>query len=147
MSDLPWVDESHLALIVESYRRLLGKPLLAGANLDAQALWQAPCAIVAHGTEPDPIFFYGNRCALQYFEMDFAEFTRLPSRFSAEPGARAERTALMEQVTRQGYVTNYCGVRIAKSGRRFTISSGTVWNLLDAADGYHGQAASFMVQI
>jgi len=137
------LNDECLALIAESYQRLTGKPLLE-TPFDALAMWHAPKAIVAHGTEADPVFFYGNRLALQLFEMSFEEFTQLPSRFSAEPLARDARAALLERVTRLGFVDDYSGVRIASSGRRFTISSATVWNLLDATEGYHGQAAVFL---
>lgn len=137
-----------MRLMVESYRRLTGKGLLAHVPDDDAALrlavWNAPCAIVAHGTEDDPIFFYGNRLALHLFEMSFEEFARLPSRLSAEPLAQEARMKLLDQVTRQGYVDGYSGMRIAKSGRRFMIADTTVWNLLDAAGIRHGQAAVFI---
>jgi hypothetical protein len=51
---------------------------------------------------------------------------------------------LLEKVSQQGYVNGYSGLRIAKSGRRFIITDTTVWNLLDEAGGYHGQAAVFI---
>ncbi len=108
------------------------------------ALWNAPRAIVAHGTEDDPIFFYGNRLALQLFEMSGDEFARLPSRLSAESLAQEARVKLLDQVARQGYVDGYSGMRIAKSGSHFMIADTTVWNLLDAAGVRHGQAAVFI---
>jgi hypothetical protein len=110
------------------------------------ALWNAPRAVVAHGTEDDPVFFYGNRLALQLFEMSFDEFTRLPSRYSAELLAREERAKLLERVTRQGYADNYSGMRIASSGKRFMIEDGTVWNLIDEQGKHQGQAAVFVAQ-
>lgn len=144
------LDEPRLRLIADSYLRLTGRPLLEivpdAARELALALWQAPRSIVVHGSEADPIFFYGNRRALQLFEMDFAEFTRLPSRLSAETPERAERARLLQEVTMHGYVDNYAGMRIAKSGRRFLIENGTVWNLVDAAGVCHGQAATFDVR-
>jgi hypothetical protein len=165
MQNLPPSEASldgRLRLIVESYQRLTGKPLLGddlllptgsgkggmGVELARlhEALWNAPRAIVAHGTEDDPIFFYGNRLALQLFEMSFAEFAQLPSRFSAEPLAREERAQLLASVTRQGYVENYSGMRIAKTGKRFMIENGTVWNLIDETGQHQGQAAVFVAQ-
>jgi hypothetical protein len=92
------------------------------------------------------VFFYGNKLALQLFEMSFAEFVCLPSRFSAEPLAQQDRAVLLERVTRLGFVDDYSGVRIARSGARFVITNGTVWNLQDAAGIYHGQAATFIAQ-
>ncbi|OGS90068.1 MAG: MEKHLA domain-containing protein [Gallionellales bacterium GWA2_59_43] len=141
------VPDERLRLIVESYRRLTGKPLLDAEPSDDTALrlalWNAPRAIVAHGTEDDPVFFYGNRLALELFEMNFATFARLPSRYSAEPLAREARAQLLERVTRQGYVDDYSGVRIAASGKRFMIDAATVWNLLDETGIHRGQAAAF----
>ena len=142
--------DARLRLIVDSYRRLTGKPLLDVVPDDprelAQALWFAPRAIVAHGTGDDPVFFYGNRIALQLFGMSFEEFAQLPSRLSAEEPAREERAKLLEQVALRGFVENYAGMRIAGSGRRFMIENGVVWNLVDGAGVRHGQAATFSVQ-
>jgi hypothetical protein len=152
----PALDE-RLRIIVESYQRLTGKPLLGtdaylppcrgddAAALGA-AMWNASRAIVAHGTEADPVFFYGNRLALDLFEMTFEEFTRLPSRLSAEPLVQEAREKLLEKVAQQGYVDNYSGLRIAKNGRRFMIADCTVWNLVDASGVVHGQAAVFVSQ-
>jgi hypothetical protein len=99
--------------------------------------------IVAHGTETDPIFFYGNQLALSCFEMDFASFTRLPSRFSAEPLLREERDALLARVRDHGFIDDYAGVRVSATGKRFRIEQATVWNLLDESGQRHGQAATF----
>jgi len=142
--------DERLRLILSSYQFLTGKSLIDNAPADTVVLrdvfWNAPRAIVAHGTESDSIFFYGNRLALQLFEMSFEEFTRLPSRFSAEPVAREVRAQLLEIVTRKGYVDNYSGLRIAKSGRGFMIENGTVWNLVDEHGVPQGQAAEFIAQ-
>jgi len=137
--------DARLRLIVESHQRLTGRPLLQTPAQDElrDALWNAPRVIVAHGTEADPVFFYGNRQALDLFELGFAEFTRLPSRYSAEPLERGERERLLGEVAQQGYVDDYRGVRIASSGRRFVINAATVWNLMDEAGICHGQAATF----
>ena len=140
------LNDGRLALIAGSYQRLTGKPLLGQTPFDPLSMWNAPCAIVAHGTEDDPVFFYGNKLALQLFEMSFAEFSRLPSRLSAEPEGLAARVVLMEKVTRQGFIDGYSGMRIASSGKRFMITNATVWNLVDEAGVYHGQAATFIAQ-
>ncbi len=130
-----------LMLISESFHRLTGRPLLDDAL--PESLWSAPRVIVAHGTEADPVFFYGNRMALDVFEMDFANFTQLPSRYSAEPMNRDERARLLERVSRDGYIDDYAGVRISATGQRFRIEQAVVWNLVDADGKLHGQAATF----
>lgn len=137
------LNDPRLALIARTHLMLTGVPLVE--PFDALSLWHADRVVVAHGTEADPVFFYGNRAALALFEMSFSEFASLPSRFSAEPLARAARERLLERVTRNGYVDDYSGVRISKSGARFTIENATVWNLVDEAGIYRGQAAAFAV--
>jgi hypothetical protein len=138
------LNDPRLELIHNSYQRLTGKSLMAA--FDPLALWNAPRAIVAHGTEADPVFFYGNRLALQLFGMNFEEFARLPSRYSADPMAQQARVALLDKVTKQGFVDGYSGVRIAKGGVRFHIADATIWNLLDETGVCHGQAATFVAK-
>lgn len=133
----------HIACIADSYERLTGKPLVEGGGDVVETLWSAPLAIVAHGTEADPIFFFGNRTALALFEMDFDDFTRLPSRLSAEPLLREERAHLLERVTRDGIITDYAGVRISATCKRFRIANAAVWNLTDGYGAPAGQAAAF----
>ena len=131
-----------------SYKHLTGKSLIEDFPSEVgalrEALWNAPRGIVAHGTEADPVFFYGNRLALQLFEMSFEEFTCLPSRLSADSEGQAVRAELLEKVSRQGFVDGYSGMRIAQSGRRFRITDATVWNLVDEAGVRQGQAAVFI---
>lgn len=75
--------------------------------------------------------------------MSWDELTRTPSRLTAEAPNREERARLLAAVTQNGFIDDYSGVRISKTGRRFKISRATVWNLLDANQNYFGQAAMF----
>lgn len=136
---------ARISLIAESFERLLGRPLVAPGSDPVAALWDAPAAIVAHGTEPDPIFFFGNRAALDLFETTPEEFAAMPSRRSAEAPLRAEREAFLARVAQHGFADDYSGVRISAQGRRFTIRGGTVWNLVDPEGQVHGQAATFAI--
>ena len=141
------LDAAHAELLSSSYCRWTGHSLLptvaaAGQDL-AQALFDADFALVSHGTEADPIFNYGNATALRLFGMDWPTFTRLPSRLSAETTRQTARDALMAKVTAQGFVDDYRGVRISASGQRFIIEQAHIWNLIDDAGRYHGQAARF----
>ena len=106
-------------------------------------LWEAPCAIVAHGAEEDPRFFYANRQALKLFAMSAGDFIGLPSRLSAEPGLREERAAMLARLQRDDMIDDYSGVRIAASGRRFRIERAHIWNVADPDGMRHGQAAMF----
>lgn len=135
---------ARIAMIAHSHARLMGRPLVDPGEDVVGAMWHAPLAIVAHGTEADPVFFFGNAAALRAFECDFAAFTAMPSRLSAEAPDRAERSRLLERVSRDGFIEDYAGIRVSATGRRFAIERATVWNLVDEAGGYHGQAACFL---
>jgi hypothetical protein len=132
-----------IALIAESYARLLGKPLVDPGGDPAIALWRAPLAIVAHATEADPLFFFGNAAALVAFETDLDQFIGMPSRYSAEADERAARQSLLDRVALYGFIADYAGVRVTATGRRFRIENAVVWNLIDEAGIRHGQAACF----
>jgi PAS domain-containing protein len=130
-------------LIIESFACVTGGVLMLDADDAAGALWTLPAAVVAHGMEDDPVFFYANRAALDLFEVPAADFVRLPSRLSAGEADRAARAHFMERVTADGFVHGYSAIRVAASGRRFRIEDATVWNLLDDAGACRGQAACF----
>ena len=130
-------------LIGESFARVTGGALFGRAGDPGEALWSLPSVVVAHGTESDPLFFYGNRAALDLFELSASSFVGMPSRLSAEPGDRATRAKLMEQVTRDNFVRGYSGVRVSASGKRFMIEDAVVWNLIDGDGALRGQAAVF----
>ena len=124
----------------------MDQPLItvdSGAIERIEALFAAPFALVSHGVEADPIFNFGNQVALSLFELTWEQFTALPSRESAEPVNQAERQRLLEQVTQNGYISDYRGVRISATGKRFLIEDATVWNLVDELGRYRGQAAMF----
>jgi hypothetical protein len=128
-----------------SYQHWTGKHLLQqqdGQDL-YRALYNAPYAIVSHNTDADPIFNYGNLAALNVFEIDWATFTNLPSRKSAQPVDRAERDRLMARVSKYGFIDDYQGVRISSTGKHFLIKEATVWNIVDTQGRYYGQAAVF----
>ena len=135
----------HLLLLLQSYRRWTGRDLAPGIHPEnlAKTLFEAPFVLVSHGPEADPVLNYGNGLALELWEMNWEELLRTPSRLTAETPDRAERARLLAEVTAHGYIDHYSGVRISKHGRRFRIEGATVWNLVDDADRYCGQAATF----
>jgi hypothetical protein len=136
-------DPDFFGLLTESYARLLGKPLVPAAT-DAEWLYRdAPFVVLAHSSEEDPKFIYANQAAQLCFEYSWDEFMSLPSRLSAESPDRAGRQTLLEQVSRHGFIAHYRGVRVAKSGRRFIIEDGVIWELIDRKGARHGQAATF----
>ena len=136
----------HVVDIRNSYRQLLSKDLIPGLQSDqefSRQLFYAPFAVVSHDTASDPIFNYANLKALELFELSWEDFICLPSQLSAEPVNQAERERLLAQVTANGYIDHYEGVRISSTGKRFKISNAVVWNLTDKNQNYKGQAAWF----
>ncbi len=136
----------HGQLLCLSYAHWTIKKLIAD-NKDPETLilelYEAPFAVVSHGIENDPIFNFGNKTALELFELEWDQFIQVPSRESVEMTSRAERDKLMRQVTTNGYIENYSGVRVSSSGARFLIEDATIWNIVDANNVYYGQAAMF----
>jgi hypothetical protein len=137
-------DPAFYHLLADSYAQLLGRPLVPqNMSVTEATEWLyklAPFAVLAHNTDPDPIFIYGNMAAQQRFGYGWDELTRLPSRLSAEAPNREERQQFLARVQRFGYETGYKGVRITKAGQRFMIEEATLWQLLDADGKLHGQA-------
>jgi hypothetical protein len=133
----------HAALLIASYRHFTGHDLLPSAADFAQQLYRAPFVVLSHDTAPDPRFTYANLAAQRLFEMPWEKIVGLPSRYSAEAPAREERERLLARVAAHGYIDDYCGVRVAASGKRFAVKNATVWNVVDAAGRVLGQAACF----
>jgi len=136
----------HTARLAACFRKWTGRDLLPG-NFPpagfAEKIFHAPFVLVSHGAEADPVLNYGNAAALALWEMSWDEFTRTPSRLTAEAPNREERARLLESVARRGFIDDYSGVRISKAGRRFKIFRATVWNLVSEGGGTCGQAAMF----
>jgi hypothetical protein len=136
----------HIEYLLKSYVRWTGRELIPPASSPherAKTLFDQPFVVLSHGTQSDPILNYGNQAALDLWELTWEEFTKMPSRLTAEPVNREDRERLLEQVKRNGFIDTYSGVRITGSGRRFLIERGTVWNIVDEQDRYIGQAATF----
>ena len=136
----------HVQSLLDSFAQRLGRELIPrdGSPVEqAERLFRAPFVVVSHGTEADPILNYGNAAALALWEMTPEELRRTPSRLTAEPLHRDERARLLERTRRDGYVDDYAGVRISKTGKRFRIEQAIVWNLTDSAGVHSGQAATF----
>ena len=91
--------------LAESHRAL------TGIAIDP---WSDPCPIVSHGAEADPIFRWANPVALALWEMSWEDFTRLPSRLSAEedPAIQTDRSRYLAEAATRGWVADYQGISI-----------------------------------
>ena len=137
---------NHVALLLGSLKAVTGRDLIdpqAEPLETARQLYEAPFFVASHDTSGDPILTYGNRFAQELFEMSWDEFTSTPSRFTAEAPNREERAKLLAEVTANGFIDNYSGVRISSTGNRFRIKKATVWNLIHPDGSSAGQAATF----
>lgn len=146
------LNESTIAwirLLFASYRKVTGRVLwdsswdeLSDLNL-ALAVDGASCVIASHRSGEDPVLNYGNQAALALWEAGWGAFTSMPSRLTAEPVERSERERLLAEVTRNGFIDDYSGVRISTTGKRFLIHRATVWNVINEEDTCEGQAVIF----
>ena len=135
----------HVDLLIRTYFQLTGYKLIEEADKHeaAKKIYNAEFALLSHDTQNEPVFNYGNKKALELFDMEWAVFTSLQSRKSAEPEIREERKTLLDRVSKNGYIDDYSGIRISSNGKRFKINNATVWNLVDDEGIYKGQAATF----
>jgi hypothetical protein len=133
-------------ILATSFQGLLDRQLIDNYSTPeqlAEALFHAPFIVVSHGIQADPILNYGNQAALQLWDLSWDKFTQTPSRLTAEAENQAIREKMLTQVTNQGYIDNYSGVRISSAGRRFLIEKTVIWNLTDESGNSCGQAATF----
>ena len=136
----------HIDLLRSSFKHWTDRNLAPSHLLGAAAaewIYRNEAVVVSHNGTANPVFTYGNLAAQSLFEMDWQQFTQLPSRQSAEPDRREERSLLLQQVAERGFVDGYSGIRISATGKRFVIADVTVWNLIDASGHYCGQAATY----
>lgn len=146
----PWQQEPIIAysqLLSKSFRQLMKRELLPDGPADpadyAHAIYHAPFVVLSHGTQADPLFRYGNRAAQELWEIPWHELIGMPSRLTAEPVAQQERQMLLERARTHGYIDDYRGIRISRTGRRFEIQNTFLWNVVDEHGTLHGQAATF----
>ncbi len=132
--------------LLDSFHHWTGQELLAREGTvseQARLLFSAPFVVVSHGMETDPILNYGNRVALDLWEMTWEQLTRTPSRQTAEPVNQEERAGMLQLVEEQGHFDRYRGVRISATGQRFLVEAAIVWNVMDEQGKRVGQAATF----
>ncbi len=109
----------------------------------AQQAYQADYVLLAHNGSAEPVFNYANLAAQKLFEMNWDEFTNLPSKYSAEADERDARERFLKEVELNGFSKNYSGIRISKTGKRFRIKDVLLWNVYDQNGDQIGQAAMF----
>ncbi len=136
----------HAGIILHTYYKITGIMLFDSAyspEYRSYLLYHAPFVVVSHGTQPDPVFNYANLTAQQLWQLDWEQFTQMPSRLSAEAERAEDRQHLLDEAAKKGYIENYFGIRISSKGLRFTIARVLLCNLIDQDNQKIGQAAIF----
>lgn len=145
----PWQQPyviQHSQRLLQSFSHWVGRSLLDVKGTPpeiARLLFEAPFVLVSHDTEADPIFNYGNRKALELWELSWEQFTQTPSRLTVAPVEQQERDRLLAQARSKGYIDNYKGIRISSTGKQFWIEGVLLWNVIDEHQQPCGQAATF----
>ena len=137
----------HTQRLLYSFQHWTGRPLLELTRSpleQSQHLYDADFVVVSHGTEPDPIFNYGNGKALELWQVSWDELIQTPSRKTAEPIAQAERSQMLAEAANKGFISHYSGIRISSQGQRFRIDDGIIWDVVDKSGRRYGQAAVFL---
>lgn len=148
--------EKFLELIARSYKQFTNKDLSNIDDLDS--------VIAAHSNiknlikkisennsivnecfdlSADPIFIYGNNAALKLWELSFEEFTKFSSRNTANLDQQSSRNSLLQEVLDKGFIENYSGIRVSKSGKKFMIENAMVFQVYDLQDHNIAQAVLF----
>jgi hypothetical protein len=147
----PWTEnelQTRARWILRSYRKWAGEDLIVASADDedaqARALFDAPIAVLAHDRRDDPLCVYANAAALAAFELRLADAPAFPTRRTAEPDARAERSVALAGAEDVGLVRGYSGIRVSTTGRRFRLDDGRIWTVLDDDGQPVGQAAAFV---
>lgn len=133
-------------LLLNSYYHWLNYELIprsGNSQEQSHLLFDSPFVVVSHGLQEDPTLNYGNRAALALWEMTWDELTQTPSRLTAEPLARLEREQMLYRASQHGFINDYRGIRISKTGKRFLVDGAIVWNVVDSQGRQQGQAATF----
>ena len=132
----------HTGHLAESLLKYAGKELVSewrsrAAGVLAQDVFYSDFVLLSHGTELDPVLNYGNFSALELWGMPWKEFTRMPSRLTAEPDQWEDRAELLRAVERDGHACAQRESRITAAGTRFQIKEITIWRV----DGPQGERA------
>ncbi len=132
--------------LLDSYTHWIKLELIerTGTTLQqTERLFNSTFVVASHGMEDDPILNYGNQAALNLWMMNWQQFTQTPSRLTAEPPNRDERARMLEQAKTQGYISDYRGIRISSTGKRFLVEQATIWNIHRPDGTTIGQGATF----
>lgn len=100
--------------------------------------------VLSHGTQPDPIFNYGNKAGLELFNYEIEDFCKNPSRLSTIPELEEDREeSYKTAIKNRGHGYIYDAIRVKSDGKLFIIDKILVWTVIDEAAKRIGLAAVF----
>lgn len=144
--------ENHIRLLSESLQTSSGTdmfqwinnqspeaPVMTASQIDSNKRF----GVLSHGTQPDPIYNYGNQASLELFEYSIGDLCQTPSRFSTVPELMEDRSKLIEEIETQGfgYIDN--AIRVSANDTLFLISKILVWTVFDDDNNRIGLAAIY----
>ena len=137
--------QDFIVRVVAAFARVTGGNLVDEAGLDpatlGKSVWDGNFALLTHDT--NAILTYGNRFALDLWEMDWQTLVRTPSRLTAPEEDRPARAVIMAAVERDGFTRSYTGRRVSRTGKFFLIENATVFTLIDEKGAGFGTGAFF----
>jgi hypothetical protein len=146
--------ENHIRLLDQSLEKSRGngmfqwiqtkllpedEPVTTIQQLNANARF----GVLSHGTQPDPIFNYGNMASLELFEQNIEDLCQTPSRYSTVPELMDDRSDLIQDIEIKGYGCIKNAIRVSAKGNLFLISQILVWTVFDDDDNRIGLAAIY----
>jgi len=136
----------HVKLLLDSYKKFVKKELInrsGNIKTDFERIEKADFIVVSHNGANDPILNYGNYAALKTWELGWDDFTKTPSRKTAELDLREKRQEMLAIAHENGFFDNYEGIRVSATGKRFMIKNAVIWNVVNEGGDKIGQAATF----
>lgn len=137
----------HNLLMVESYKRKVGRPIMDDAEIHeiAKLIWEAPYGVVSHDIESDPAnpkYDYANKAALELFQASWEELIGQPSSCTIEDMNQniEDRQKLLKRAQEDGSASVHSLWRKGLQGRPVCISNGLLWNIEAPSGSLIGQA-------
>eukprot|EP00980_Cylindrotheca_fusiformis_P010429 scaffold2315_cov113-Cylindrotheca_fusiformis.AAC.22 len=144
--------DNHIRLLSESLKKSSGTDMFQWINGESDEMSVTSASqvdsntrfgVLSHGTQPDPIYNYGNRASLELFEYSLEELCRTPSRFSTVPELMGDRSKLIEEIESKGFGYIDDAIRVSAKGKLFLISKILVWTVFDDDNHRIGLAAIY----
>ena len=136
----------HVKHLLDSYESFVKQDLIERSGdmkIDFEIINNSSFIVVSHNGAIDPVLNFGNKSALNLWELSWEDFTSTPSRKTAELDLREKRQEMLLIAEKNGFFDDYEGIRVSSSGKRFKIKQAVIWNVVNGKGDKIGQAATF----